>query len=485
MNITSPQSVSMASHITFVTLLALASACTAQTGEDMGINHGSDIIVDANINEIIPTVLNLDWTTEDEGLSWVEYGTEYSFNMSTPVSTSHQTDHSMSLLGMKAGETYQYQTITELDDGTQLTSPVGTVSLDVAASGLPDFVISEDDSGSNAEGYLVVAFMQPSDAWLAIVDRDGDYVWYTQADPGQMITTPEASIDGTSIIYTQNARTQNEDTATLIRMQMDGSERTETRITMGHHDFAEHADGTLAYLGLELADATVDGQDYLVASDLISEVQEGDTTGETDTQVFSFLDSYDAPYAHELFDENAYGTGAADWTHANSLMYDPAEDVYYALSKNLSALFKIDRSSGEILWQMGGKSSDFTALENPEDTFWTHGHMSHIWDGGLMMFDNGYTDENGRAISRVVEYSFNEQSMTIEKVFEYIEPEGRTMEILGDAKKLPNGNYFTAWSTAGYVAEIDPQGNVVWKGEAELGNAVARTTWISDLYSML
>jgi len=75
--------------------------------------------------------------------------------------------------------------------------------------------------------------------------------------------------------------------------------------------------------------------------------------------------------------------------------------------------------------------------------------------------------------------------MTIEKVFEYIEPDGRIMEILGDAKKLPNGNYLTSWSTAGYLAEMDSEGNVVWKGEAELGNAVARTTWIADLYSML
>ena len=78
----------------------------------------------------------------------------------------------------------------------------------------------------------------------------------------------------------------------------------------------------------------------------------------------------------------------------------------------------------------------------------------------------------------------DDQGLILEKVFEYEEPDGRFAEMLGDVKKLPNGNYLVAWSTAGYLTEIDTEGNVVWQADMEIGNVVARTTWISDLYSM-
>jgi hypothetical protein len=268
-------------------------------------------------------------------------------------------------------------------------------------------------------------------------------------------------------------------------MAMDGTERVDTRLVMGHHDFVEHADGTVGYLGLEFETVEVDGEAVEVASDYIVEVPEGADENTESTKIFSFLDDYVNPYRMcEHFEHSAYGTEANDWTHSNSLMFDPNDQAYFLLSKNLSALFKIDRASGEIVWQMGGDMNEFAPIGGSSDTFWNHGHMSQIWDGGFVMFDNGYHGDEGQNISRIVEYSYDEQSRTVEKVFEYVEPDGRFVEMLGDVKKLPNGNYFVSWSTAGYLTEIDRQGNVVWQADLEIGNVAARATWVSDLYTL-
>ena len=60
---------------------------------------------------------------------------------------------------------------------------------------------------------------------------------------------------------------------------------------------------------------------------------------------------------------------------------------------------------------MGGQYSDFT---NPDGTpvwrglsdvdLWSHAHMSHLWDGGLAVFDNGFFNGD---VSRAVEYAYD------------------------------------------------------------------------------
>jgi hypothetical protein len=72
--------------------------------------------------------------------------------------------------------------------------------------------------------------------------------------------------------------------------------------------------------------------------------------------------------------------------------------------------------------------------------------------------------------------------MTFQKEWEYADPDGRYVEFLGDARKLPNGNYLISWTTAGMITEITPEYEVVWSAVADLGTALTRITYIDDIY---
>ena len=58
------------------------------------------------------------------------------------------------------------------------------------------------------------------------------------------------------------------------------------------------------------------------------------------------------------------------------------------------------------------------------------------------------------------------------------------MALLGDIKKLPNGNYMTSWTEIGTIMEITPDHEIAWRIEADLGAATTRITWFEDIYTM-
>jgi hypothetical protein len=166
--------------------------------------------------------------------------------------------------------------------------------------------------------------------------------------------------------------------------------------------------------------------------------------------------------------------------HSNSLMYRPETNHYYLLSKYLDALLKIDRATGEVVWQFGGVNSDMLVLESQGR--WGHPHMSHLWDGGMMIFDNGHHYDVER--SRIAEYKWDEELMQARLVWEYWDPEDRFIMMMGDARKLPNGNYLASWFSAGMITEITREKEVVWRLTSDLGAAVSRVHFFRDIYDL-
>ena len=185
-----------------------------------------------------------------------------------------------------------------------------------------------------------------------------------------------------------------------------------------------------------------------------------------------------------------------DWSHSNSLMYYEPDDAFLLVSKNLDAIIKVDRASGQQVWQLGGRYSDFTDVDGdtlpdgdwanvdgPNSTWWSHGHMSDWWDGGFVMFDNGY--HHDPAQSRAVEYSYDEAAHTVKKVWEYWAPDLYFNPLLGDVRKMPNGNYMVSWANQGMLTEITPAQEVVWRASATLGAGTSRVHYIPDIYDPL
>jgi hypothetical protein len=156
-----------------------------------------------------------------------------------------------------------------------------------------------------------------------------------------------------------------------------------------------------------------------------------------------------------------------DWTHANTAIMDFDEGVVYVNSRNLSALFKIRKSDGQILWRFG-ENGDFSKDSDSDCPWFDKAHDPEILpDGNILFYDNGTFR---RGFSRVVEYSLDEDAMQAEVVWEY---PGSKDDVWftgywGDADRLENGNTLITAGTENMgeqsrVFEVTPDLEIVWE----------------------
>ncbi len=438
-------------------------------------------------NPVIPAVQDCVFTSPAAGAGHVDVWLADAPEVirSTPAGPIG-TAHDVAVLGLKAGREYGWRAVVD-SDGERAESPDGVFTVPSVPPEFPAFTLEvTDDRSETAEGYVMLAAaVLTSDRFTAhaILDGDGDYVWWSRTEQFGLGISPRFSRDGTSLRWLESDMRWESDIGVLRRLSLDGDESTETRALLGHHASWENADGTLTWLGFEYR--TFDGVDW--ASDVLRTAPEGTPDGVDPTQEFSWFDAYPVDPFESVPGQDFVSLGdGVEWTHSNSLMALD-DDHFYVMSKILDCLLKIDRSTGQIVWQLGGRYGDFThpggtsvwrsAVDN--DLF-SHSHMSHVWDGGLAVFDNA--DHTGKR-TRAVVYDVDEDARTVEEVWSYVEPDELHTGSMGDVRLLDGGNYLIGWSSLGYISEVTPDGDVVWRVRMDLEGHIGRITPLTDLYA--
>ena len=118
-----------------------------------------------------------------------------------------------------------------------------------------------------------------------------------------------------------------------------------------------------------------------------------------------------------------------------------------------------------------------------DSDLWSHGHLSHAWSGGFVLFDNG--DHSAARVSSIAEFAYDEDARTIETRYRFFHPEGAHTASMGDVRKLRDGNYLASWAGLGTINEIDPDTDtIVFEVQAALGMNVGRVHPIRNLYDM-
>ena len=156
--------------------------------------------------------------------------------------------------------------------------------------------------------------------------------------------------------------------------------------------------------------------------------------------------------------------GAFDYFHINSVDVDDDGNLLVS-GRRTFAIYKIDRESGEVIWRLGGKESDFEMGEGTE-TLYQHDARRQP-DGTITIFDNGgmFVSEE----SRVVEIQPDEQEMTATLVREYTHPEGVLAPTQGNAQRLPNGNLFVGWGSEPVFSEFSDEGDLLFSARLPAG----------------
>lgn len=96
-----------------------------------------------------------------------------------------------------------------------------------------------------------------------------------------------------------------------------------------------------------------------------------------------------------------------DYMHINGVDVDPSDNNLICSFREINAVMKLDRETGEILWILGGAGDQFgqTAEESS-----SYQHFARVTeDGDITIFDNG----NAFGQTRALEYTIDEETMTI------------------------------------------------------------------------
>jgi hypothetical protein len=153
-----------------------------------------------------------------------------------------------------------------------------------------------------------------------------------------------------------------------------------------------------------------------------------------------------------------------DYFHINSIDVDHDDNLLISARKT-STVYKIDRKSGEIIWRLGGKKSDFEM--GPGARFAFQHDARRQPDGTISIFDNGTTIfRNGfpKAVeeSRAIVLELDEQKMKASLVREYTHPDKLYADAAGNVQILPNGNVFVGWGRALAISEFNKDGKLLF-----------------------
>ncbi len=396
------------------------------------------------------------------------------------------------VLGLVSGARYTVKVETETDT-TTLTSAEVEIEVDPAPPTAPIFRVEEsDDTQWMGDGFVLLALIAQETSSVAVINREGEYVWRMEAKPGTPIATVHVSTDGRSALYVDNDLMAG-GWAGVGRISFDGVENEYRAIDDVHHDVVELPGGGIAWLGYESRESTP--EEGTAATFTTDAIWVADSFDGEARKVFSMLDDYGhAPWhvcSHSEL-ETAQ-VGGEDFSHGNALLYDAERDVFLYTPKHLDAIVAVPRDGGAPIWQAGGRYGDFLdeagdtidpdaayLVDGPARTWWSHSHLSHAWADGFVMYDNG--SHHDPLVTRVVEYAWDPDARTLRRTFEFEAENGRYDPVLGDVRKLENGNYLVAWTMAGMLTEITPEGTVVWRASTEIGTAIGRIGYLPSFY---
>ena len=162
--------------------------------------------------------------------------------------------------------------------------------------------------------------------------------------------------------------------------------------------------------------------------------------------------------------------GTWDYFHGNSIEPPVQGDpTVIVSSRNTSAVYGIDRRTGEVRWRLGGKRDDF-GVARGATRFCAQHDARRLPNGDVTLFDNGGrgNTEPGcpRHQARVMRFRLDRSRGTARLIASMPSERfgGSGAALLpvgfGSAESLANGDTLVAWGTSGWVTEVTSSGAV-------------------------
>jgi len=144
-----------------------------------------------------------------------------------------------------------------------------------------------------------------------------------------------------------------------------------------------------------------------------------------------------------------------DYFHVNSVSLDSDGNLIIS-GRHTWTIYKVDRHSGQVIWRLGGRRSDFSLA--PDAAFaWQHNALA-AGSNTVRIFDNEGNDA-GRVMpsSRVIWIHLDLASRRATLTKAIPNPNGFAAASQGNAQGLDNGDTFVGWGDTGRLSEFGPQ----------------------------
>jgi hypothetical protein len=150
-----------------------------------------------------------------------------------------------------------------------------------------------------------------------------------------------------------------------------------------------------------------------------------------------------------------------DCYHMNSVEEGPNNTLLVSI-RNMSALYHIEKKTGKILWQLGGKKSDFTFGPNASFS-WQH-DARYLSKNRISLLDNACcasptSPPQGQARGLILVLDFEKAIATVDRTY-YHDP-ALIVPTQGNVQTLFNNNRFVGWGQEPYLSEFSSAGNTV------------------------
>ncbi len=359
------------------------------------------------------------------------------------------------------------------------------------------------DPAKVAEGSLFLAVYTQTPGigqYLMILENDGTPVWYLKVDTLKIYDfkpLPNGFIHYAPFLE----KLTFAGGGTVTHEILDASYNPRESIQAGNaflaesHDFQLLPNGHVLLMGYYITEVDMSKQ---VPGGYPNAVVAGTVLQELDTQrnvVFQWKSWDYETFEHHfstLQDDSRVKKFAVNAHHVNVMDLDTDGHILVQtpqpggnLDSTSGYIKKINRQTGEVMWQIGGRDNQFTFVGVSEadgmQAFSGH-NFNRLPNGNVLMYDNGARDFTRP--SRAWEFELDEFNKVATYVWDYAPTEMTVGFQCGSAQRQENGNTLIGWGGLRQIpacTEVTPDGQVAFElvfDNARVGSYRAfRSVW--------
>jgi hypothetical protein len=152
-----------------------------------------------------------------------------------------------------------------------------------------------------------------------------------------------------------------------------------------------------------------------------------------------------------------------DYFHLNSVQLDGDGNLLVS-ARNTWAIYKLDHSSGSIVWTLGGKSSSFRMLGDAGFAFQHDVHSHAPDDSYVTVFDDGAGLPDIHKQSRALELFLDFRHRTARVYKQWVHSPQLLSWFEGNVQQLGDLDEFVGWGQDPFFTEFDQRGRTVLDG---------------------